>query len=63
LGLGQVKVVRNDLCEADLEVVAGKGGGAAAKAIPPPEAVGAEQAGGLVWERLGSRLFSTGRTR
>ena len=83
LRLESVKVVRNDLNEADLEIVAGKEEGekpvaapestkcatkcegkeevasaSAAPASPTPN----QQASRVVWQRIATRLFGTGRT-
>ena len=58
--LESVKVVRNDLSDADLEVVA-RGNTASAPAPLAPGAVAPESAK-LIWRRISTRLFGVRRT-
>ena len=59
LRLESIKVVRNDLSEADLEIVPR----AAAKELEPPVSGSATpQSSRVAWQRIATRLFGAGRT-
>lgn len=61
LSLELVKVVRNDLSDADLEVVLAKQPAAGAKASQP-EPSGAKAGGRATpWGRMSTRLFGAGK--
>ena len=59
LRLESIKVVRNDLSEADIEIVPR----AAAKELEPPVSGRATpQSSRVAWQRIATRLFGAGRT-
>jgi hypothetical protein len=59
LALDMVKVVRNDLNDSDLELIAGRAVGSAPS---PIRSQGASEGSGYLWSRLTTRLFGAGET-
>ena len=59
LALDTVKVVRNDLNDSDLELIAGRAVGSAPS---PIRSQGAGEGSGYLWSRLTTRLFGAGET-
>jgi len=59
LALDMVKVVRNDLNDSDLELIAGRLAGSAPS---PIRSLGASEGSGYLWSRLTTRLFGAGET-
>jgi hypothetical protein len=62
LSLDRIKVVRNDLSDADLEVVAAKPPAAPAATAPVPRAVEKVDVTKSAWERATTRFLGAGNT-
>ncbi len=62
LKLDQIKVVRNDLSDSDLEVVPAKPRAAAEAAAPVLTRAESLAAAGTTWGRMATRLFGAGKT-
>jgi hypothetical protein len=62
LSLDRIKVVRNDLSDADLEVVAAKPPAAPAATAPVPRAVEKADVTKSAWERATTRFLGAGKT-
>jgi hypothetical protein len=62
--LDSIQVLRNDLCDADLEILPRrKARAAAVPAEAPDSAAGMREPAGLNWMRIAWRLFAAARTR
>jgi hypothetical protein len=62
LSLERIKVVRNDLSDADLEVVPARASSAPAATAPAPRLIEKAEGAKTAWGRVTSRILGAGRT-
>jgi hypothetical protein len=62
LSLERIKVVRNDLSDADLEVVPARPSATPAAAAPAPRLIEKAEGTKSAWERVTTRILGAGRT-
>ena len=62
LSLDRIKVMRNDLSDADLEVVRAKPPGAPVVAVPAPRAAERAEGDKSAWGRVTTRILGAGKT-
>jgi hypothetical protein len=63
LSLDRIKVVRNDLSDADLEVVPAKPPATPTASVPAPRAVEKAERAASAWERVTTRILGAGKTQ